>query len=193
LCDPSITLTAEELNWSDTVLSEAAMSAGWPLIGLHCSAAHTHKQWPPARFGQVVAHLKRSYPDLGVVSFGTLEERANSELARKEAGDVRWLEATGAWGIRQSLAVLERCDLLVSGDTGVMHMAAAVGTRTLSVFGPTSPGRVAPTYNGGVTVVPQVPCHPCYKDRYEECSCIHTIDVERVAQLALRCLRMKKN
>jgi ADP-heptose:LPS heptosyltransferase len=187
---PSIRLAHEELEWAKSVLLASGLARRRPLIGLHCSATTPDKRWPPELFGLVLLRLKNQFPDLSVISFGTKVELPNSEEAHRAAGDIRWLEGNGLWTIRQSLALLRQCDLVVSGDTGIMHMAAAVGSRTLSIFGSTSIDRLAPTYNGGVAISPGTSCHPCL--RFQEpiwCKCIRLISPDRVAEIAERCLR----
>ena len=181
---PSIRLTEKELDWSETVLVSGGISQSHPLIGVHCSGAEPSKKWPPEYFGRVISELKLLFPDLAVVSFGVITEKGDTEAARRVAGDVQWVDGVGSWTIRESLALLRRCDLVISGDTGIMHMAAAVGTKTLSIFGPTSPRRLAPKYNGGVTVCPETSCHPCFRHKYIECHCIRYVSPERVLMLA---------
>jgi ADP-heptose:LPS heptosyltransferase len=153
---PAIRVRQEEAEWAEGVVANR-IGRRRPILGLHCSAINPIKHWGARQFGAVAAELKNHFPDLAVISFGSGSERQDDEAARSVAGDVFWVPAGGLWSIRQSLAMLQRCDLVVSGDTGVMHMAAAVGTRTLSVFGPTSASRVVPCYNDGAVITP---CDP---------------------------------
>jgi ADP-heptose:LPS heptosyltransferase len=182
---PSIRLTFKELSWARSLLRRPGVLEDDLVVGLHCSAIVADKRWPAENFGQVVRRLRAVFPNLLAISFGISEERPDAERAHEVAGSGNWVEGTGQWTIRQTLAMLSQCDLFLSGDTGLMHMAAAVGTRTLSIFGPTSPARRAPTYRGGLAVVPDTSCHPCYnRRRWEGCTCIRLVDVDRVATLA---------
>jgi ADP-heptose:LPS heptosyltransferase len=186
---PSITLTKQELEWSREVMVLADIWHAEPVLGVHCSSIIPSKRWPAEFFGTVIRSLKRVFPHLAILSFGTLNEQADSARAHDCAGPVIWVEGAGNWALRESLALLSRCDLVISGDTGIMHMAAAVGTRTLSIFGPTSATRLAPTYNAGFAIVPETPCHPCYRDEWTNCECIRLIQPESVAVLAEECLK----
>jgi heptosyltransferase-2 len=185
---PSITLTPKELFWARSLLRQEGIRER-PVLGIQCSAAVTDKKWPAANFGHLMRQLKDVFPNLSVLSFGVQEEREDADTARRAAGPVTWIEGTGKWSIRQTLAALSQCDLFVSGDTGLMHMAAAVETKTLSVFGPTSPARRAPFRQGGLAVAPETSCHPCFRRKWRGCTCIHSVEIDRVRVLAERSLR----
>lgn len=185
---PSLHVTSGERQWAESELVRNALSEKKPLLGIHCSSLIPSKRWPHEHYGAVLRSLRNKFPNLGVVSFGIRGERPDAERVRQVAGDIAWVEAAGAWSLRESLAMLQRCDLLLSGDTGLMHMAAAVGTRTLSIFGPTSATRRAPTHSGGVAIVPDRPCHPCYRGVWTRCECIRYVPPNQVACLAERLL-----
>jgi ADP-heptose:LPS heptosyltransferase len=185
---PSIRLTQQEIDWAESALAQAGVDSTRCLLGIQCSSVVPQKCWPPANFGEVVRETHRRYPDLCVVSFGNGMERASADQARRIAGNVSWMEGAGQWSIRQTLAMLSRCTLFLSGDTGLMHMAAAVGTPTASIFGPTSATRRAPTHNGGVAVCPETPCHPCFQGAWTPCECIRSIMPARVIAVVDQCL-----
>lgn len=181
---PSLRVMAGERHWAESKLRRTGMADRNPLLGIHCSSAVPSKRWPVEHYGALLLMLEHKFPNLGVISFGVRAERPDAEEVRRIAGGMPWLEATGLWSVRETLAMLQQCDLLVSGDTGLMHMAAAVGTRTLSIFGPTSPKRRAPTCNGGAALIPDRPCHPCYRGEWTPCECIRSILPEQAARLA---------
>lgn len=199
---PRITITREESAWADSVIASGG-AASRPRIGVHCGAIAPAKSWPGRNFGTVLRALKGKLPKFAVISFGTFNEKSATEEARRAAGDLRWIDGTGVWSIRQSLAMLSKCELFISGDTGLMHMAAAVGVTTLSVFGPTSPIRRAPLHTGGLAVYSRLYCEYCQRltgstsrNPFNEpvdydsaaCVCTQNIPAESVAALALECL-----
>lgn len=176
---PSIRITQSEIDWADSTLTRGFDDE--PIrLGIQCASAVTQKCWPTASFGEVVAKMGHRYPQLWVISFGNAAERPSADRAHREAENVPWMEGAGEWNIRQTLAMLSRCDLFLSGDTGLMHMAAAVGTPTVSIFGPTSATRRAPTHNGGIAICPPTTCHPCFQGAWTPCDCIRSITVARV-------------
>jgi ADP-heptose:LPS heptosyltransferase len=185
---PHITLRDEERLWAKAVMDHAGCSVAQPVIGLHCSSTKESKRWPGQYFAETLCRLQDIFPRMAVVSFGSSNERADVDSVRRACGPIPWLDGTSGWSIRESLAVLSECDVVISGDTGIMHMAAAVGTKTVAVFGPTSPQRLAPRYNAGVSAHPEKSCHPCYRDHFRPCTCIRLVSPERVCALARCCL-----
>lgn len=192
---PHITLSHAENAWGDSQLKAMNLSGRQPLIAVHCSSVEQSKKWAPESFGKTILGLQLIYPKMAVISFGTSQEKTDTDTARLSAGDVCWVEGSGLWNLRQSLAMLSKCDLLISADTGVMHMASAVGTPTLSLFGPTSPERLAPIYSGGAYLKPNIPCHPCYKDKFHRrCpECVDSITPAQVVAKAIEILSLKSN
>ena len=190
---PSIRLTRDEVEWAQATIAQTASGGAKPLIGLHCSSQEPSKKWLPANFGEVVRSLKNEFSELAVISFGSAADRNDANEARLAAGPGLWIERTGCWTIRQSLATLRQCDLVITADTGVMHMAAAVGAKTLSVFGPTSATRLAPRYNLSTSLSPRLSCCPCYRDRYRNCSCTNFVTPEHAVEAARELLIVRRN
>jgi ADP-heptose:LPS heptosyltransferase len=185
---PSIHLSRQEIEWAEAVLSGAGFDSAHHILGIQCSSVVPQKCWPPDSYGKVVRDMHRRWPRLCVLSFGTAVERPNADCAHRVAGKVAWLEGAGRWSIRETLAMLSRCNLFLSGDTGLMHMAAAVGTPTVSIFGPTSAARRAPSHNGGIAICPETPCYPCFQGAWTPCECIRSITPARVIAAVDRCL-----
>jgi ADP-heptose:LPS heptosyltransferase len=197
---PLVTCTTSELQWASTLVDQSGVLTSGFVIGVHCSAEKAMKRWPARYFGRTIAELVRRFPGMGVISFGIPAEQGDEEEARRAAPGTRWLAGCrAAWNIRQTLALLKSCCLVITGDTGIMHMAAAVGTRTLSIFGPTSTARLAPQYNSGRALCPDTPCHPCYRDTWSTagfsggvCPCINLITPERVTEVAREMLSERR-
>lgn len=115
--------------------------------------------WPADRFAELCDRLP---DDFGVVLIGSKSE--SDQIEKVAAGTHRpVVKACGVFDFRQAAAMIARADVLVSGDTGPMHVAAAVGTPYVALFGPTPvPGR-APLAGPGRVLVHPVPCGPCDK------------------------------
>lgn len=185
---PTIRLTTDEISWAKSELVRARLTDAGTLVGIQCSSIEPSKRWPAENFGLTVRNLRERFAAIGVVSFGTAAEQASAKDARRAGGNVPWLEGVGRWGIRETLAMLSRCDVFISGDTGLMHMAAAVDAPTVSIFGPTSATRRAPRYNGGIAICPTTSCHPCFRGRWTPCDCIRQITPEQISDAASCCL-----
>lgn len=149
-------------------------------VGVHLGAAYgPAKVWPADR----IAEFCRLVGDDGdtVVLLGTaVEERAAASIQRAAPA------ASLVGRDRPDLltAVLAEMDVLVSGDTGIAHLAAALGTPVITLFGPTDPARSAPRGPGQVMRHP-VPCSPCF---YRACPidhpCLRGIDPRDVRERA---------
>lgn len=105
-------------------------SAASPLAVLAPGAAHATKRWPPDHWVRLAARLSEAGFALAVV--GGEDDRAASEPLASHAAI-----ATGQFSLQETGALLARARILVSGDTGVMHMATGVGTPVVALFGPT--------------------------------------------------------
>lgn len=117
------------------------------------------KRWPVEKFAEVARHIVAE-PDRRVLVIGVSED-IQSFLAH--LGPVAGVE-TCADDLRLIGALLARADACVANDSGLMHLAAAIGVPTVGVFGPTDPGVYAPYGPGHLVVRHRVPCQPCYKD-----------------------------
>lgn len=98
------------------------------------------------------------------------------------------LNLVGACKLRHTMSVLRRADLYVGNDSGVMHLAAAVGLPLVAIFGPTSPQRFGPWGDKCRVVYSKFHCSPCRQKFFTECKasvrgkpeCLESITVEEV-------------
>jgi heptosyltransferase-2 len=131
-----------------------------PIIALNPGASHPLKQWGPDQFAALADILSRELSANIIIVGGTDDITLSEEIARNTVS--RPLVLAGRLDLLQLGAVLEQCDLLVSGDTGPMHLASAVGTRVAGLFGSTDPARTGPVGRGHRVIQAEgVPCIPC--------------------------------
>lgn len=133
-------------------------SARLPLVALAPGSAHATKRWGALRFAEVGRALSGSGHELilvgGAADAPVLDE-LRAGLGALPAIDARWLQLP-------ALAVLlSRCQLVVSNDSGPVHLAQAVGVPVVSVFGPTSPDRWGPRGEQARAISLQLACSPC--------------------------------
>ena len=107
------------------------------------------KCWPAERYGELHRKLTERYGWRGIVSFGPGEDRLASELIRA-AGNPAPLAIPLALG--PLMALLRRAKFMVSADTGPLHLASAVGTPVVGLFGPTDPARNGPFSPNDISV-----------------------------------------
>ena len=146
------------------LLEECGATRGRAAVGLHLGAAFgSSKQWPAASFGEAATRLR----DRGLTPV-LMGSRSDVEMAAA-------VSASAGWAI-PSLVARDRPELLprllaglaclVSSDTGVAHLAAAVGTPTVTLFGPTDPRLTAPRSRAARIVEGRAPCAPCFLPRW---------------------------
>lgn len=136
----------------------------WIAVNPHATALCVQRRWPLDRFAGVAATLLARYADLRMVVPGTAAERDASEDLRQrlpESLRSRVLVLAGRTDLPALAAVLRRCRLVLTNDTGIMHVAAAVGAPLVALFGPESPVRYGPLSAGAVVLTGDVPCGPC--------------------------------
>jgi heptosyltransferase II len=154
-------VTSEETAWTETWLGAQAQHG--PLVAFHVGGAPRvpYKNWPTERFVALGEQLRAKVGELTVVLTGTAADRAMIERFRHDFnGSV--IDASGLDGLQRTAALLSKCDLLVSNDTGIMHLGAAMGTPTVGLFGATHVGHWAPVGKRAIYVrQTAVPCSPC--------------------------------
>ena len=113
-------------------------------VGVHPSGGRLVKQWHTDRLADVATRLARDL-SATVVLTGTPDDRALVDrITSLLPADVRHLDLTGKMDLPVLAAVLQQLKLFVTADTGPMHLAAAVGTPTVAIFGPSDPNRYGP-------------------------------------------------
>ena len=130
------------------------------LIALNLGTTWRTKQWDTTNFAAVIQQIAHLAPDVRIVLTGSSNELALVEALPTSLPIINFV---GKTSILQLGALLERCEVCLTCDSGPMHIAAAVGTLTVALFGPTDPVRHRPYSNGHEVVEKSVSCRPCYK------------------------------
>jgi len=157
--DLELHIPLEDGQRAEWLLREGGL-AGRPLIAVNPGASSLIKCWPPHKFTKLIERLQREL-DVGVVVVGGPWEKYLYD-AMAEGMAQPPLNLIGETSLLTLGAILQRCVTLVSGDTGPLHLATAVGTRVIGLFGAIDPDRTGPVGPGHVVVRhPEVPCVPC--------------------------------
>jgi heptosyltransferase-2 len=159
--DPAAAAEVERLLEAAGVARESAREPrDAPLVGLHLGAAGgTAKRWRPERFGELAAALRGR--GAAPVLLGAPADRPAADRAVAAAG-MAVPSAVGRDRVELLPHLLARLGCLVSGDTGVAHLAAALGVPTVTLFGPTDPGLTAPRGPRSRVIAGPAPCAPCF-------------------------------
>lgn len=165
--------------------------AGRVLIGVHASAGREVKQWHMDRFAQVAARLARDF-SATIVLTGTPDDRPLVDrIISALPAEVKILDRVGPMELPIFAGLLQQLSLFVTCDTGPMHLAAAVGTPLVGLFGPSDPRRYGPLSDRARVLTTDVWCRPCNRVRRPplRCEghvpdCMEGIDVEMVYRAA---------
>jgi ADP-heptose:LPS heptosyltransferase len=145
-------------------------------IGIHVNGGRAIKQWPESRFREVARRLVHDR-GAALVLTGTSGDRALIDGVLAALPPDRALDLSGDRSLLMVAAVLERLDVFVTGDTGPMHLARAVGTPIVAIFGPSQHWRYGPRGVRDRVVRIDLPCSPCNRIRVPPARCAgHTPD-----------------
>jgi ADP-heptose:LPS heptosyltransferase len=175
---------------ADAAIQALALPPGAALIGLFPGASRPERQWPPESFART-AHLLGKARPCHFLLFGSLREEALGEVIRSHLPAGQVTSCLGRTSVPALAAHLRRLDLLLTNDTGPMHLAAAVGTPVLALFLATARALdTGPVGAGHLAVEPECQCHPCPAPcAHPRCHAL--ITPEAVAALGLHVLGEK--
>jgi len=147
----------------------AALRRKWPVDGFRWlivqpGARWLNKRWPDEYFAQTVRQLAAEHSDLRFAILGGNEDRPLGERIAGVLPD-RCLDLTGALTLPEMVEWIRLSQLMVTNDTGPMHVAAALGKTVVAPFGPTEPCRTGPYGQLDHVLQLKLPCVPCLKSR----------------------------
>jgi ADP-heptose:LPS heptosyltransferase len=188
----SVTVPPDGRAWADAFLrSDGQTVRQW--IAVQIGASDVMKAWRPEYFGRTMAQLNR-HPDIGFVVIGTAAEADSIELAkatyRAGGGTAPILDASGWTTLNQLVGLLSRCQLLLTNDTGPMHLAVGVGTTVIDLsVGHVDHNETGPYGPGHWVVQPDLACSPCGFDQIcAHHACKDRLVPEEVSTLCLHVL-----
>ncbi len=144
------------------------------------------KQWAPERFAQVAGKLAGAKGRAVVITWGPGERALAEEVVELTEGAA--LLGPEPHGLRELAYLLKQSVLFVGCDTGPLHIAAAVGTPVVAIFGPKDPGIYGPAGEGHVVVRKQVECSPCERRACPDRRCMRLITADEVYNACLSVL-----
>ena len=164
---------------------------GHPLITMCPSARWPTKCWPERHFASLGDWLI-DQTGAKIVLVGSPDEK---DVSNRVSADMKHpvLDLTGRISLLDVAALLERSDLFVGNDSGLMHMASATKTRTVAIFGPTDPRRTGPYNPLARTVQADLECMPCFRKRCRELRCMESLDHRKVGTACLSRLQEKSS
>jgi len=167
------------------------LKPGQPLAVVHPGARWPTKLWPAAHWARLADWLARE-KGFQVVITGSPGDRGLAEeiLAHTETPP---LNLAGRTSLAELAAVLKQARVAVTTDTGPMHLAAALGTPVVALFGPTAPWRTGPFGEGHQVVRLELDCSPCFQRQCPEPRCLLELPVFRTQDAVEKILVRRKN
>lgn len=190
---PTLYLLPEEKKQVREILLKYNITDSNRVVGINPGAAYgTAKCWLPERFKAVTQELLKSDPNIRVIYFG---DPTGAPLVHEICSEFseRVVNLAGKTSLRELIGMIERCNVFLTNDSGPMHIASALGTPLVALFGSTSDVKTGP-YNGGKVIHKHVECSPCYKRVCPiDFRCMKRIEVDEVVQSLLTALQQKKS
>jgi ADP-heptose:LPS heptosyltransferase len=167
------------------------LQAQGPLVAVQLGASTDTKAWAVPRYAETLNSLSRLSPEMRVVLVGVPAERKLADQLRSTCPEVAFDDLVGKTSISELAGVLERCNILLTGDTGTMHLAGAVGTTTCAIFvGLGNPWETAVYAEGHWALMSRLGCAPC--DHFVKCgfpACHDDVPADWLAELITRIVR----
>lgn len=163
------------------------------VIGFNPGAAFgPAKRWPAEKFADLATMLIRQV-DATILLFGSAADQETAATIRKLAGPAasRIVDLTGATTLIEAMALIGECDVFVTNDSGLMHVAAALHTPLVAIFGSTDHIATGPYSDNAVVIRKPLACSPCKKAQCPEkhFRCMKLIDSKEVCTAVLRVLK----
>ena len=157
---PHIIVTRDARHAAQRLLQEVQIDPDRTFVCLHPGARWWFKAWPGQRFAALADRIQTQSGTQALFLGGEQDRQIMEEIARSMTSPCRSL--AGKTGLQELAAVLERASLMITNDNGPMHMAAAVGTRVVGLFGPSNPAIWGPWGMGHRTFYKQIDCRSCF-------------------------------
>jgi ADP-heptose:LPS heptosyltransferase len=172
---PAINLLQEEEKWVEDFLRSEGINKDKLLVGIHPGARIKTRCWPLERFVKIAGYLRQK--DIQVAFF--IEPGGYGENVNLPEGCLM-VKAD----LREYMAIAQKLDFLICNDGGAMHMATAVGTPVIAIFGPTKKEWFGPYGDNNIVVMQEgIFCRPCFDYcKYKESYCLTGITEKQVIE-----------
>ena len=177
---PRLSLTRDDDAKAEQLASQLAIPTDRPWVLLQPGARYWFKAWPSERFAELADRLYDQFRCQVLVGGSPQETSLSQSVVRRAKS--RLLDIAGRSDIRILAALVKRCALFVGNDTGAMHIAAAVGTPVVGLFGPSNPKEWGPRGGPADVIYKGLDCRVCFHPtcRRGDENCMKLITVDEV-------------
>lgn len=171
----------QDVKEANEILAEAGVIPYVSCIVMAPGTNWQSKCWPTGYYADLAEELTKKYKYPIVLIGGPKDqERAKAIKAKTKAHMVNLI---GKTNLKQLAGVLQRSKLFIGGDTGPMHLATAMGTRVVALFGPSDADRNGPFGDKHVVIRKNLTCSPCFKRDCPDLRCMEQITVSDVLDI----------
>lgn len=177
---PKIFLNEEDVRFGRDFVKDRIAGSKRMLIAIHPGSGSRQKCWPVERFVALINWLYQEYQACIVMIFGPADQEI---LERLKAGGNGGFIIADQLPLSKLAAVIKRCNLFIGNDSGVTHLAAALGIHTIALFGPTDPKVWGPRGESVKILYRKAHCSPCRAEMRRDCltqRCLEKIPIEDV-------------
>jgi len=160
--EPRLFIAENDQQKAETLLKQGGMGDKQILLGLCPGAIYgPAKRWPAERFAAIGDRAAKTW-QAGVILFGSAKER---EICQQVAQNMEQplLDLGGSTKLGEAVAVMQKCHFILTNDSGLMHVAAALGRPLAAIFGSTNPVTTGPASKKAVVIRSETDCAPCLK------------------------------
>ena len=175
-----LNVSREAQTFAENFLKENEIDKKDTIIGFNPGAAYGEaKCWPVKKYAELGNRLISAY-NAKLVLFGSLHDQGLVNILAKELRN-KCAIAAGKTTLQDSIGLVNKCKLFVTGDTGPLYIASALMIPTLAIFGPTNPATVAIPSEKLVVAYKKVSCSPCFlRECPKDHRCMEEVSVEEV-------------
>ena len=177
---PKIFLKGEDVLFGESFLKGSIVDSKKMLVAIHPGSGSRQKCWPMDRFAELILWLKEEMDTQILLISGPADTEIVEELRVKVRDKFILVDHLP---VPILAAIIKRCKLFVGNDSGITHLAAAGGTRTVAIFGPTDPNTWGPRGEQVKILYKKSPCSLCPPDTRRNCfsqTCLENVTVEDV-------------
>ena len=179
----TFSVTAEDEKWASNCLAKHQIDRQYPLVVIHPGSPIPLKRWLPERYAELadwlITHKRAQVLFVGVKDEMPIITKIQAFMQAKS------ISIAGKTTLTQLASILHTCNVFIGNDSGPMHLAAAVGTQTIGLYGPGDPTRFGPIGAQCRTIRRKLDCPPCsgITCRFGKDGCMSKIQVTDVIQV----------
>jgi heptosyltransferase I len=164
----------------DHLLRQKGLDPDKPIICINPQATWETKLWSSRKFALLSDRILEEYPANIIFTGGKSDREAINDIISMMQTSV--ISLAGLTTLKTLAALYEKAVLLVTTDTGPMHLGAAMGTKVTAIFGSTAPWRTGPYGDNNIIVRSNLHCSPCFKRQCSTKECMENINVDDIME-----------